>query len=48
MSDLATLEQTILQQIAAATDEAALEFVGGAALGKKGSISALVATRGNE
>src|SRR5947208_1500332 len=46
MSDLATLEQTILQQIAAATDEAALEFVRVAALGKKGSISALLATLG--
>src|SRR5256886_11505631 len=40
MSDLATLEQTILQQIAAATDEAALEFVRVAALGKRASISA--------
>ena len=46
MSDLATLEQTILQQIAAATDEAALEFVRVAALGKKGSISALLAMLG--
>src|SRR5437762_3936162 len=46
MSDLATLEQTILQQIAAATDEAALEFVRVAARGKRGSISPLLATRG--
>src|SRR5205814_8861760 len=46
MSELATLEQTILDQIAAATDEAALEAVRVAALGKKGSISALLATLG--
>src|ERR1700720_1894563 len=46
MSDLATLEQTILGQIAAASDEAALEAVRVAALGKKGSISALLATLG--
>jgi phenylalanyl-tRNA synthetase alpha chain len=46
MSDLATLEQDILAQIAAASDEAALEAVRVAALGKKGSISALLATLG--
>ena len=46
MSDLATLEQSILDQIAAAGDEAALETVRVAALGKKGSISALLATLG--
>jgi phenylalanyl-tRNA synthetase alpha chain len=46
VSDLATLEQTILGQIAAADDEAALEAVRVAALGKKGSISALLATLG--
>src|SRR2546423_4323289 len=46
MSDLATLEQPILQQTAAATDEAALEFVRVAALGKKGPTSALRATLG--
>src|SRR6202165_1461551 len=46
MSDLATLEQTILGQIAAAGDESALEAVRVAALGKKGSISALLATLG--
>src|SRR6202045_685463 len=46
MSDLVTLEQTILSQIAAAGDEAALEAVRVAALGKKGSISALLATLG--
>ena len=46
MSDLATLEKDILNQIAAAGDEAALEAVRVAALGKKGSISALLATLG--
>ena len=46
VSDLATLEQTILGEIAAAGDEAALEAVRVAALGKKGSISALLATLG--
>jgi len=46
MSDLMTLEQTIISQIAAASDEAALEAVRVAALGKKGSISALLATLG--
>ena len=46
MSDFATLEQSILEQIAAAGDEAALEAVRVAALGKKGSISALLATLG--
>ena len=46
MSDLATLEQEILDRVAAASDEAALEAVRVAALGKKGSISALLATLG--
>src|SRR5712675_1932546 len=46
MSDLVTLEQNILADIAAAGDEAALEAVRVAALGKKGSISALLATLG--
>lgn len=46
MSDLATLEQSILDQIASAADEAALEAVRVSALGKKGSISALLATLG--
>src|ERR1700704_4801148 len=46
MSDLTTLEQTILADIAAASDEAALESVRVAALGKKGSISALLSTLG--
>src|SRR5437660_8212917 len=46
MTDLAHLESQILGQIAAAGDEAALEAVRVAALGKKGSISALLATLG--
>ena len=46
MSDLATLEQKILGEIAAAGDEGALEAVRVAALGKKGSISALLSTLG--
>jgi phenylalanyl-tRNA synthetase alpha chain len=46
MSDLVTLEQTILADIAAASDEAALEAVRVAALGKKGSVSALLSTLG--
>ena len=46
MSDLATLEKSILEQIAAAGDEAALEAVRVAALGRKGSISALLGTLG--
>src|SRR5579871_1339851 len=46
VSDLTTLEQSILGQIAASNDEAALEAVRVAALGKKGSISALLATLG--
>jgi len=46
VSDLATLEQKILGEIAAAGDEGALEAVRVAALGKKGSISALLSTLG--
>jgi phenylalanyl-tRNA synthetase alpha chain len=46
MSDLVTLEQTILADIASASDEATLEAVRVAALGKKGSISALLSTLG--
>src|SRR5258708_15176138 len=46
VSDLASLVQSILAQIAAAGDEAALEAVRVASLGKKGSISALLATLG--
>src|ERR1700685_3755506 len=46
MTDLAQLESQILSQIATAGDEAALEAVRVAALGKKGSISALLGTLG--
>src|ERR1700721_222481 len=46
MTDLVQLESEILTEIAAAGDEAALEAVRIAALGKKGSISALLATLG--
>src|ERR1700710_215967 len=46
MTDLAQLEQDILSQIAAAGDEAALEAVRVATLGKKGSVSALLSTLG--
>ncbi len=46
MSDLATLQQQTLAAIEGAPDEAALEAVRVASLGKKGSISALLATLG--
>src|SRR5579862_10016331 len=46
MSDLAALQRETLAAIEAAGDEAALENVRVAALGKKGSISALLATLG--
>ena len=46
MTDLAQLQAQIIADIAAAADEAALEAVRVAALGKKGSISALLATLG--
>jgi phenylalanyl-tRNA synthetase alpha chain len=46
MSDLAKLESEVLNAITAASDEAALEAVRVGALGKKGSISALLATLG--
>src|SRR6202140_365492 len=46
MTDLAKLESEILSKIAAASDETELEAVRVAALGKKGSISALLATLG--
>ncbi len=46
MSDLAKLETEILAAIAASSDETALEAVRVGALGKKGSISALLATLG--
>ena len=46
MPDLAQLEQSILAEIAGAGDEAALEALRVAALGKNGSISALLKTLG--
>src|ERR1044071_7013323 len=46
MSDVSTLEQEIGGAIAAASDEGALEAVRVAALGKSGSISALLKTLG--
>ncbi len=46
MSDLSALEASILNDIAAASDEAALEAVRVAALGKKGSVSAELAKLG--
>ena len=46
MSNLQDLQSQILADIAAASDEAALEAVRVGALGKKGSISALLATLG--
>lgn len=39
MSDLEQLEQTIMGEIAAASDEQAIEAVRVAALGKKGTVS---------
>jgi phenylalanyl-tRNA synthetase alpha chain len=47
MSDIEQLEQQILAQVAAASDEAALESVRVAALGKSGSVSALLKTLGS-
>ena len=47
MTDIAALQSEILAQVAAASDEAALETVRVAALGKKGSVSALLATMGS-
>jgi phenylalanyl-tRNA synthetase alpha chain len=46
MSDVKTLEPEILSAIAAASDEAALEAIRVAALGKSGSVSALLKTLG--
>jgi phenylalanyl-tRNA synthetase alpha chain len=45
-TDIAKLEQQLLKEIAAANDDAALEAVRVAALGKKGSISELLKTLG--
>lgn len=46
MSDISALQSSVLAEIAAAGDETALEAVRVAALGKKGAISALLATLG--
>src|ERR1700761_3523001 len=46
MSDIAQLEQQILADLAAAQDDAALEAVRVAALGRNGSITALLKTLG--
>jgi phenylalanyl-tRNA synthetase alpha chain len=46
MSDIETLEKEILTEIGSAADEAALEAVRVAALGKKGSVSELLKTLG--
>ncbi|MGA0598581.1 phenylalanine--tRNA ligase subunit alpha [Enterovirga sp. CN4-39] len=46
MTDLQTLERDLLAQVDAASDEAALESLRVAALGKKGSISELLKTLG--
>src|SRR5262249_12769857 len=46
MSDIQHLEQKIVADIAAASDEAALEAVRVAALGRSGSVSALLKTLG--
>jgi phenylalanyl-tRNA synthetase alpha chain len=46
MTDIAALENEIMRIVGAACDEAALEAARVAALGKKGSISALLATLG--
>ncbi|RVI27364.1 phenylalanine--tRNA ligase subunit alpha, partial [Sinorhizobium meliloti] len=44
MSELETLERTLLAEIDAAADEGAIEAVRVGALGKKGSISELLKT----
>jgi phenylalanyl-tRNA synthetase alpha chain len=46
MTDIVALEGELMRMVEAAADEAALEAVRVAALGKKGSISALLATLG--
>src|SRR6185437_6306934 len=46
MTDIARLEKDLLSSIASAKDEAALEAVRIAALGKNGSVSALLKTLG--
>jgi phenylalanyl-tRNA synthetase alpha chain len=46
MTDIAQLEQELTASIAAAADEAALEAVRIATLGKSGSVTALLKTLG--
>src|SRR6478752_10272502 len=46
MTDIASLEQKIAAEIAAAADEAALEAARVSALGKSGSVTALLKTLG--
>ncbi|OJT97639.1 MAG: phenylalanine--tRNA ligase subunit alpha [Alphaproteobacteria bacterium 65-7] len=46
MTDITALQSEILAQVAASADETALEAVRVATLGKKGSVSALLATMG--
>ena len=46
MTDIAQLEKEVLAAVASAKDEAALEAVRIAALGKSGSVSALLKTLG--
>ncbi|HEY4076885.1 MAG TPA: phenylalanine--tRNA ligase subunit alpha [Rhizomicrobium sp.] len=47
MTDIAALQSEILAQVAGAADEAALEALRVSTLGKKGSVSALLATMGS-
>ncbi|HET7084072.1 MAG TPA: phenylalanine--tRNA ligase subunit alpha [Rhizomicrobium sp.] len=47
MTDIAALQSELLAAVAGAADEAALEAVRVGALGKKGSVSALLATMGS-
>src|SRR6202521_3908228 len=46
MTDIAALETELMRMVGAAGDDAALEAARVAALGKKGSVSALLATMG--
>src|ERR1700753_2367295 len=46
MTDIASLQSDLMTQILAAGDEAALEVIRVAALGKKGSVSELLKTLG--
>ena len=48
MTDLTQLERDLIAQVEAAADEAALEAVRVAALGKKGSVSELLKTLGSD